>query len=155
MTTLLDLLALQLGLSAPPDICSWPVISRICEAINNFGNLHLPLDDIDNDGFSPIHTFRGADWRGKDCDDTDTNVRPGRKAMDGDINVDSNCNGIYGVDPTTNTPYEELFCKDTPQYGTVVLGDSASAHFHVPPQVQREGQAVTVTVIGLASMACC
>jgi acyloxyacyl hydrolase len=84
-----------------------------------------------------MHTLRGADWRGKDCDDADINVRPGRKPMDADINVDSNCNGIYGVDPETNKPYEELFCQDTPQYGTVVLGDSASAHFHVQPQVNK------------------
>eukprot|EP00730_Choanoeca_flexa_P011958 TRINITY_DN2975_c0_g1_i1.p1 TRINITY_DN2975_c0_g1~~TRINITY_DN2975_c0_g1_i1.p1 ORF type:complete len:580 (+),score=155.55 TRINITY_DN2975_c0_g1_i1:31-1740(+) len=124
----------MLAMMAPPDICNWPIIARICKAINNFGNMHEPLDDIDGDGFSPLHTLRGADWRGKDCDDSDVNIRPGRKPLDSDVNVDSNCNGIYGVDPTTNTPYEELFCKDTQQYGVVVLGDSASAHFHVQPQ---------------------
>lgn len=47
---------------------------------------------------------------------------------------DSNCNGIYGIDPVTNKTYEELLCKDTDQRGVIVLGDSASAHFHLQPQ---------------------
>lgn len=101
---------------------------------------HFTLTDAplfhskDADGFSPIHTLRGADWRGKDCDDRNANVRPGRIPDNSDTVYDSNCNGIYGVDPKTNKPYEELLCSDTKQQGVIVLGDSASAHFHVQPQ---------------------
>jgi acyloxyacyl hydrolase len=42
------------------------------------------------------------------------------------------CAGIYGGNETGS--YEDLFCKDVPQRGLVVLGDSATAHFHIPPQ---------------------
>ena len=39
---------------------------------------HLPLMDEDGDDFAPDGTtdawFRGGDWRGRDCNDTDPNV---------------------------------------------------------------------------------
>jgi acyloxyacyl hydrolase len=47
--------------------------------------------------FAPLSTFRGADWRGRDCDDTRADVRPGRRPIDGDREHDSNCNGIKGA----------------------------------------------------------
>ena len=47
--------------------------------------------------------------------------------------LDTNCNGIYGVDPDSRETYETLWCNETGQMGTVVLGDSAGAYFHVPP----------------------
>jgi hypothetical protein len=41
-------------------------------------NGELPAVDLDGDGFSPLHwSSRGADWRGKDCNDFDSNVHPG------------------------------------------------------------------------------
>ena len=46
----------------------------------------------------------------------------------------SNCNGIVGVNPVTGVPYEQELCEGTQPHGIAVLGDSASAHFHVPPQ---------------------
>ena len=52
----------------------------------------------------------------------------------GDLDGDTNCNGIYGVDNITGRPYEDLYCTGTGQMGTVVLGDSAGAHFHIPPE---------------------
>lgn len=38
-----------------------------------------PLIDVDDDGFSIIPTFRGYNFRGKDCNDGNPNVYPGRK----------------------------------------------------------------------------
>lgn len=74
-------------------------------------------------------------WRGKDCDDLDASIYPGRKASnDGDRYVDHNCNGIYGYDNSTGVSYEELYCSNTGEMGVILMGDSAGAHFHIPPQ---------------------
>ena len=108
------------------NICD--IFKSICDAFND----HTPLEDHDGDMFSTLGTVRGYYWRGKDCNDKDKDVYPGRYSVD-DSSVDTNCNGIKGVDPTTNQTYESLWCKGTGQMGTVVLGDSASAHFHIPP----------------------
>ena len=35
------------------------------------------------------------------------------------------------MDPS-GTPYEELFCSGSQPRGFAVLGDSISAHFHIP-----------------------
>ena len=67
-----------------------------------FADQHLPLKDDDNDRFSDINTFRGAHWRGRDCNDSDPNVYPGRKPVDFDQNMDYNCNGIF---VSHKTPY--------------------------------------------------
>jgi hypothetical protein len=40
---------------------------------------HLPLFDADKDRFSPVKELRGSHWRGKDCDDTNGAIYPGRK----------------------------------------------------------------------------
>ena len=66
-------------------------------------------------------TMRGRNWRGRDCGGHNDQIYPGRKAHDGDRYVDSNCNGIYGVDPATNKTYEELYCSQ-PQKGLMILG---------------------------------
>jgi len=115
-----------------PAICNISVFKPICDAISRFGNDNEPLDDHDGDGFSPVATFRGSDWRGKDCNDYKSEYHPGALPIDSDRDVDSNCNGIFGV-ASDGTPYEEKFCSDTARNGVVVLGDSASAHFHIPP----------------------
>ena len=115
-----------------PDLCNISVIKPICDIINKFGNDHLPVDDIDGDYFSDVPTFRGTSWRGKDCLDTDKNIYPGRYTTN-DAIVDTNCNGIYGVDSDTGKTYESMWCNGTSQMGTVILGDSAGAHFHLPP----------------------
>ncbi len=94
---------------------------------------HYPLVDDDGDHFSTIETLRGTDWRGRDCDDKNPNVYPGRKTTtSSDANVDHNCNGIKGKAPSGQS-YEELFCSGTKQYGLIALGDSATAHFSIPP----------------------
>ena len=37
------------------------------------------------------------------------------------------------MNPATDASWEDELCAGTPPFGTVVLGDSASAHFHIPP----------------------
>uniref|UniRef100_A0A8C3TKW0 Acyloxyacyl hydrolase n=1 Tax=Chelydra serpentina TaxID=8475 RepID=A0A8C3TKW0_CHESE len=59
---------------------------------------------------SDITTLRGYHWRGKDCNEG--------KAI--------------GVDPKDGIPYEKKFCKESK--GIILLGDSAGAHFHIPPE---------------------
>ena len=74
----------------------------------------------------------GTSWRGRDCDDDDPDVHPGRTAKDGDAQRDSNCNGIYGKPTSGEETYEEKFCGGRKHYGVVMIGDSAGAHFHMP-----------------------
>jgi acyloxyacyl hydrolase len=76
-------------------------------------------------------TLRGYHWRGADCNDQIEDIYPGRRASNYPDFIDHNCNGISGKDSSGNS-YEDLFCKDTPPYGTIILGDSAGAHFHIP-----------------------
>ena len=116
-----------------PDLCKLPLVDRICKIIDNFGGNHLPVDDLDGDYFSDLQTFRGSSWRGKDCDDLDKKMHPGRYTED-DAIADTNCNGIFGVEPSSGRTYESLWCKGTKQMGTVLLGDSVGAHFHIPPK---------------------
>jgi len=109
----------------------WDYLKHLFESLA----MHEPLLDLDQDGYSKSHTLRGANWRGKDCDDTNSHRYPGATAADGDASVDSNCNGIYGSPPDSSSTYEELWCDGTDQLGFVVLGDSASAHFEIPPDM--------------------
>lgn len=105
-----------------------------CHLIN-FVDGHLPLVDSDGDRFAPPEAkrLRGSDWRGADCNDELKDVYPGRKASSYDPSVDHNCNGISGGNETVAS-YEELFCSNSEQRGIIILGDSATAHFHIPPQ---------------------
>ncbi|XP_055892493.1 acyloxyacyl hydrolase-like isoform X1 [Biomphalaria glabrata] len=116
------------------DICSLPGIREICELLQRINNLETPAVDLDRDGFSSIFSLRGSAWRGKDCNDTDLYVHPGAIPVDGDAERDSNCNGIKGVNPDTGKTYEEELCADSQPRGVAVLGDSISAHFHLPVQ---------------------
>jgi len=99
--------------------------------IDNLVN-HLPFEDKDDDRFSAWETLRGGDWRGKDCDDRNANVYPGRMTSVLSPDVDHNCNGIYGTD-SDGVSFEDKFCKDTGNLGVIAIGDSATAHFRVPP----------------------
>jgi len=47
--------------------------------------------------------------------------------------LDYNCNGIYGVAPNGKS-WKSQLCENSGQMGVVVLGDSAGAHFAIPPQ---------------------
>ena len=92
---------------------------------------HLPAFDADGDRFSATHTLRGDYWRGKDCNDNDNKVHPGLASAD--ATVDQNCNGIFGTDNATGIPWETKLCNGTDAMGIGVLGDSATAHFRIPP----------------------
>lgn len=106
----------------------------LVDEITKIVNSHRPILDLDNDGFSTMETLRGSFWRGRDCDDYADDIYPGRSQSNYDAAIDHNCNGIKGRDPAGRS-YEELFCSGTKQYGVIVLGDSAGAHFHVPPDI--------------------
>ncbi|NXP28154.1 AOAH hydrolase, partial [Scytalopus superciliaris] len=115
-------------------MCAFPVLANLCEKIKYVLRNKLPFEDFDGDKFSTFPTLRGYHWRGRDCDDKNTTVYPGRRSDNWDEKSDSNCNGIWGVDPKDGTPYEEKFCKGADSRGVVLLGDSAGAHFHIPPE---------------------
>jgi len=115
-------------------ICKIPGIKEICKILENVFNNHIPLVDFDGDHFGIESSLRGTSWRGKDCDDFSKKIRPGAHSVNGDAVIDHNCNGIFGLNPTTNQPWETEFCNDTQRLGIAVLGDSVSAHFHIPEQ---------------------
>ncbi|XP_074431542.1 acyloxyacyl hydrolase isoform X8 [Larus michahellis] len=115
-------------------VCAFPLLANLCEKIKYVIRNKLPFEDFDGDKFSTFPTLRGYHWRGRDCDDKNTTMYPGRRPDNWDVNSDSNCNGIWGVDPKDGIPYEEKFCKGADSQGVVLLGDSAGAHFHIPPE---------------------
>jgi hypothetical protein len=129
----------------------------VCDFERPF-ELHKPMVDWDSDNFAGDpqagdflnQHFRGRSWRGKDCNDSDAAVHPG--ALDaGPGSGDQNCNGISGVDPASGARYEDLFCSgDYAPLGLAIVGDSAAAHFHIPPQYLN---APTFNVSGLLEMA--
>lgn len=111
----------------------WYPFEKLIQALEDTFNDHVPFKDFDDDKFSTHDTLRGSSWRGKDCDDINKHVYPGRDTTTLPADVDHNCNGIYGK-AANGTTWEELLCADTPYYGTAILGDSAAAHFHIPRQ---------------------
>lgn len=127
--------------------CDLPYISSFCEELERIFLHHVAANDKDGDSFSTTETLRGTSWRGRDCDDKDTDVYPGRTPLDGDAEKDSNCNGIFGKPKDGNQTYEERFCGGTKHYGVAILGDSAGAHFHMPEAwfdpTQLDDQALT------------
>ncbi|XP_038624193.1 acyloxyacyl hydrolase isoform X1 [Tachyglossus aculeatus] len=121
-------------LRTPVDICSLPPLAKLCQEIKKVINNHLPFEDLDEDKYSVFPTLRGYHWRGKDCNDREKTVYPGRRPVNWDVLQDSNCNGIWGVDPRDGAPYEKTFCNNSGARGIILLGDSAGAHFHIPPE---------------------
>uniref|UniRef100_A0A8D0IP82 Acyloxyacyl hydrolase n=2 Tax=Sus scrofa TaxID=9823 RepID=A0A8D0IP82_PIG len=116
------------------DICSLPFLAKICQKIKLAIENSLPFKDTDSDKYSVFPTLRGYHWRGRDCNDNDKMVYPGRRPDSWDVHQDSNCNGIWGVDPKDGIPYEKKFCEGSQPRGIILLGDSAGAHFHIPPE---------------------
>lgn len=116
------------------DICSLPFLVKICQKIKLAIENSVPFKDVDSDKYSIFPTLRGYHWRGRDCNDSDGTVYPGRRPDDWDIHQDSNCNGIWGVDPKDGIPYEKKFCEGSQPRGIILLGDSAGAHFRISPE---------------------
>ncbi|NXI10897.1 AOAH hydrolase, partial [Irena cyanogastra] len=127
-------LPLQKSFMGFSSVCAFPLLANMCEKIKYVLRNKLPFEDFDGDKFSTFPTLRGYHWRGRDCNDKNTTVYPGRRPDNWDAKSDSNCNGIWGVDPKDRIPYEEKFCKGADSRGVVLLGDSAGAHFHIPPE---------------------
>ncbi|XP_022239234.1 acyloxyacyl hydrolase-like, partial [Limulus polyphemus] len=119
------------SLSSP---CDLPGIRRVCDSLNLFKKNLNPSVDLDKDKHSTIQVLRGSVWRGMDCNDFDDAVYPGRKPLKEDIETDSNCNGIYGIDTDSGYPYETSLCEGTDQRGIIYIGDSVGAHFHIPSE---------------------
>ncbi|CAK7307049.1 acyloxyacyl hydrolase isoform X1 [Vulpes vulpes] len=116
------------------DICSLPFLARICQRIKSAIKNSVPFKDVDSDKYSVFPTLRGYHWRGRDCNDSNKMAYPGRRPVNWDIHEDSNCNGIWGVDPKDGIPYEKKFCEGSQPRGIILLGDSAGAHFHISPE---------------------
>ncbi|KAM7245336.1 hypothetical protein CapIbe_003862 [Capra ibex] len=115
------------------DICSLPFLAKICQKIKLATQNSVPFSDADSDKYSDFPTLRGFHWRGRDCNDSNKMAYPGRRPDNWDSYQDSNCNGIWGVDPKDGIPYEKKFCEGSQPRGVILLGDSAGAHFHIPP----------------------
>ncbi|XP_044102308.1 acyloxyacyl hydrolase [Neovison vison] len=116
------------------DICSLPFLAKICQRIKSTIQNSVPFKDVDSDKHSVFPTLRGYHWRGRDCNDSNRMAYPGRRPDNWDIHEDSNCNGIWGVDPKDGVPYEKKFCEGSQPRGIILLGDSAGAHFHISPE---------------------
>jgi acyloxyacyl hydrolase len=117
---------------------SWwqKIVEKINYQIMRFVNEKRPDFDLDGDSFSgSVGQTRGFHWRGRDCFDDDPTIYPGRKTDSyDDPDIDYNCNGIYGTHPGTGKSWESELCGDSIQLGYAVIGDSAGAHFEIPPQ---------------------
>ncbi|XP_041501651.1 acyloxyacyl hydrolase [Microtus oregoni] len=116
------------------NICSLPFLAKICQKIELSIKKAVPFKDGDSDKYSVSPTLRGYHWRGRDCNDRNKTVYPGRRPDNWDAHQDTNCNGIWGIDPKDGIPYEKKFCEGSQPRGIILLGDSAGAHFHIPPE---------------------
>lgn len=90
--------------------------------------------DSDGDGFaSNIITNYDTIWKGKDCDNSNNQIYPGRN-----VNLipggpdDYNCNGMSGYVPDFGTPYKDLYCTRAARIGIAVSGDSLGTNFQIP-----------------------
>jgi acyloxyacyl hydrolase len=104
----------------------------LLDQINRVANSHEPLVDLDHDLHSTEMTLRGGNWRGRDCNDFDDSIHPGRAESGKRPLIDENCNGISGVNKDSGNSWEVELCNGTGAKGVAVLGDSAGAHFHIP-----------------------
>ena len=117
-----------------PWLCWIPGVKQLCDAFEAAFHRVLPGLDVDGDGHSPVESLRGSLWRGRDCHDGNREIHPGRRPYEGDILVDTNCNGILGLNLSSGLAYEEELCGASGARGIIYVGDSVGAHFHVPPQ---------------------
>lgn len=112
-----------------------PATRKKLQALQKSGKwIPVPIPDWDQDRYAASFTYRGIQFRGMDCNDKDATIYPG-KTVDSkqDATVDTNCNGISGVDSASGLPWEEALCSEYPSRGILAIGDSATAHFSLPP----------------------
>ncbi|EFA78313.1 acyloxyacyl hydrolase [Heterostelium album PN500] len=134
-----------------PEVAAFNAIDPwqwIKNLINKFGNGHLPIEDLDGDRYSLDSTFRGYSWRGKDCDDTAKHIYPGAENDPNFPDIDWNCNGIMGSNALDKS-WEEVLCGNSGAMGTIVVGDSAGAHFSIPPQWLTAADINSTTYVGM------
>ena len=78
-------------LRVSPDPCGSNITCLIARVFDD----HEPFEDADGDNFAGegviSNGLRGADWRGRDCNDSDASVYPGSNTPHADPNVDHNC----------------------------------------------------------------
>ena len=122
---------IQTGPLQQSDRATWAWLQG---AIEKWTAEHVPDVDLDGDKFSAVvDTMRGAHWRGKDCNGMSEKVYPGRKSSTFPDSIDQDCNGISGRD-SLGRSYEKQLCEGSDRRGIISLGDSATAHFRIPPQ---------------------
>lgn len=114
------------------NICNLPGVRVICTYLMTVFHSMTPAFDSDGDKFSSSETWRGSHWRGRDCSDFNSSVYPGRHPYYADVNEDTNCNGIWGLDEKSGIPWETKLCSLSKSRGLIMLGDSVGAHFHFP-----------------------
>lgn len=69
-----------------PDNNIWDIIMKwIQSLIKKIAEDRKPILDVDNDAFSGHPGLRGSSWRGKDCDDSKSDIYPGRKSSRYDV----------------------------------------------------------------------
>jgi len=112
----------------------WQWLQNLLLAVAN----HEPDADFDGDLFASDPVLRGYNFRVQDCDNFDATVHPGRKS--GVAGQDYDCNGIDGFNPQTMKPYKDELCAGTPHIGVVAIGDSAGAHFSIPPRYMNASE---------------
>jgi acyloxyacyl hydrolase len=112
----------------------WQWLQNLLLAVAN----HEPDADFDGDLFASDPVLRGYNFRGQDCDNFDASVHAGRRT--GVAGQDYDCNGIDGFNPQTMQPYKDELCAGTPHIGVVAIGDSAGAHFSIPPRYMNASE---------------
>ena len=128
----IEKLAEGFNMTKPSAFDPWKEIEAILET---FANNHRPDSDLDNDTFSfATPSARGYNWKGRDCDDGDARIYPGRSVnpFTNMAGFDYNCNGINGKNPKTGNTYKQDMCGNSGQIGFAVVGDSVGAHFELP-----------------------
>lgn len=114
------------------NICELPGVRDLCSYLSTVWENMEPAFDFDGDKFSSSEKWRGSHWRGRDCFDVNSKIYPGRRPHYADVNFDTNCNGIWGLDKEAGIPWETKFCAASKSRGIVMFGDSVGAHFHFP-----------------------
>lgn len=109
--------------------------AELLKILETFNNNHTADVDFDKDTYSEYQAqARGWNWKGRDCNDLDKTIHPGRYVdPKEDQGLDYTCNGISGRNESNNVPWRTQLCANTSAQGFAVIGDSVGAHFELPP----------------------